>query len=1071
VIFLLMLFISSLYAGDTKPNLMLDSNCEKLKYNSSWSGYSKYSKYPEYLLTNTTISCRKSQIANCVVAMSGGAVSLTWSGLANSQGEATSFAKTYYATEFEVLKSFRQKVKDGKIVTVSATDDRFKAASSTDTETLAILAKVQMNSTEIIFNFDVIMAAYSYIIDEVEKGTSKDLTRTDKSGLLIRTPEDMTYSEKTSCAVMLRTKYKKQGYLTATDMNDCFAFQAYCTENLAVGGLANKSVMLQRIYDNCKAIFDKPDKYTEAQKVSCLDVINNNYAVVQTNLKYVNDLIDKFDKKKDAASAAVAIYFQDIRDKYTTLAKNMDALVKGAQTDIDLEIVKEENYGQASTMFDACSDVMSGGDEDNSFMVLMNDYMGAFSLNYIKDGVTIESKAYSTGDRDTILKKIEKAISTKDVEYATSLSKACSGITSVAKTKITESKKAFEDSKLTAEENEVFANIWNTIINKINAVCTGTDEYSSTYSIVSSDNSNSSENAVLQYLDESQELQDKNSYQDNLGPDYSQLKVQRFMAEDSKLVEANIKADLDTAEALFKGLFEPFIEYEKDGQKYYMNNPALRLLQSNAFNKRTGLGDLMKSSFRAECRKAILDVDFKFRDKGNPLLKPISALTIAQDENDFINNMKSALVQIAKDDAGICKAACVSELQPITEKDPWKLAKCGDVNAVNTGSAAASLNSSRIDLIARYMKYTPGLFKDYILKDGGAHPVLCSALLSAYHDENFTKTIEPVIGAANIVLLVVAILGSEIPYVSAGCMYGIIALSAVDFGIQMNLVTEQLSIIDFIETAANGTLIDQNNADGIISNIEDKLFYNYLSIAGDVVCIFAGAKALKIVPKVAGVEATISKALPSTIINMTPRTRLFAYLTAVYLWFTTEAIPTAAKFTSKIIPTTEKLATCGTNTIVKDGTYILGKVPANMTKLGVTTTQAEFNSLAKAVGLEESIAAEYGSKIFADASKIVTAPQTTLVAGDQIFTQIQLTNLKYLQAVGPVIKFTTNVNGYVYNNYFYNVDAVPQRYTEVVRPTDDVTAAAAGGGEPLDPETVTYVNESIADYKKYCTGT
>ncbi len=327
---------------------ILDSNCEALKYQSSWPNYSKWSKAPytpKYLVWETTISCRAKYKDSCVVVHSDNTVSLAWSSLADNSGNITSFAKKYYQADYDALKAFRDAVKSGKIVPRSTvyggTDDRYMVKTSTDVATRAILAKIQNNPTATMFNWGAILDAYQYIVDKVNTNNIDGIKNVAPSILtIIKKPKEMTYS---TCAKDLYTKYINGQTITEKDLDGCFAYQAYCTENFALAGIPRDIQKFVDITNDCKNVLAPNSTYSEKRKEGCMAVLKDGGVTISANIADIQYTMNEFNKTMATKSPATLQYFKALSEKYQKVANDMATLIEKVKNDLADEKLKQEN--------------------------------------------------------------------------------------------------------------------------------------------------------------------------------------------------------------------------------------------------------------------------------------------------------------------------------------------------------------------------------------------------------------------------------------------------------------------------------------------------------------------------------------------------------------------------------------------------------------------------------------------------------------------------------------------------------------------------------------------------------
>lgn len=326
---------------------ILDSNCEALKYQTNWPNYSKWSKspyIPKYLVWGTTISCRAKYKDSCVVVHDDNTVSLTWVSLADKSGNITNFAKQYYQADYNFLKAFRDAVANGKIVTrgsvYGGNDDRYMVKNPTDTTTRVILSKIQNNPTETMFNWGVILDAYQYIVDKVNANNIDGIKNVAPSPAIIKKPKDMIYSV---CAKDLYAKYIKGQPITEKDLDGCFAYQAYCTENFALAGTTRDVQKFVDIAQHCQRVLAPKSAYSDKVKEDCKATLKDSDTKINANLADLNYTINEFNKTMATQSPATLKYFKALRDKYQKVANDMATLIEQTKNDLAEEKRKQEN--------------------------------------------------------------------------------------------------------------------------------------------------------------------------------------------------------------------------------------------------------------------------------------------------------------------------------------------------------------------------------------------------------------------------------------------------------------------------------------------------------------------------------------------------------------------------------------------------------------------------------------------------------------------------------------------------------------------------------------------------------
>ena len=335
---------------------LLDSNCESLTYQSDWTNYSKWNKAPystKYLLAGTTISCRAYDMNSCVAVHSiDNTVSLTWADLSNTDGSESANSKLYKETDdYTALKAFRAAVTSGKIVVRSTTDDRYMVKDPTDTATKAILAKIQGHPTSTIFNWLVIFDAYQYIVDKVNNSDIDKIKNTTPDALTyIKKPKDMVYS---SCAKTLYAKGITSATLTAADLNGCFAYQAYCTENFALAGLSRDIHKMIDVNEYCiYVIKDHAKEVAKGQTTSkyktetidyCKTSLKDNAAIIKANLLDLATFRTEFQTTIGTQKPQTLKYFNTLQTKYQKQLDDIDALMAEAKKDLEEEKNKETN--------------------------------------------------------------------------------------------------------------------------------------------------------------------------------------------------------------------------------------------------------------------------------------------------------------------------------------------------------------------------------------------------------------------------------------------------------------------------------------------------------------------------------------------------------------------------------------------------------------------------------------------------------------------------------------------------------------------------------------------------------
>lgn len=334
--------ISSLNASE-----ILDSNCEALKYQSNWPNYNTWSKgqfSTKYLLQGTTISCREKYISGCVVVRSDNTASLAWRDLADNNGNPSRIVKnnfSNYGADYLALKSFRDKIAEKRIVVRSSTDDRYTVKDPKDTEAKDALSKIQAGRTETMFNWIVIFDAYQYIVDKVNNSNIDGIKNVDKTTSLIKKPKEMIYS---SCAKDLYKKYTEGNIITEADLDGCFAYQAYCTENFALAGLPRDVQKMIDVNQYCINVLNNKTKFESKIVESCKNSLRDNGQIINANLTDLNTLVTKFNETMGTQKPQTLKYFQSLQKKYTDFARDINALIEKNKQEVSEEKKKQESY-------------------------------------------------------------------------------------------------------------------------------------------------------------------------------------------------------------------------------------------------------------------------------------------------------------------------------------------------------------------------------------------------------------------------------------------------------------------------------------------------------------------------------------------------------------------------------------------------------------------------------------------------------------------------------------------------------------------------------------------------------
>ena len=1037
----------------------LDSNCESLKYQKNWPNYSKWSKgkfSTKYMLFNTTISCRESKFESCVVAHSDGTLSLIWADLADRKGNPSNFAKQYAMDDYNILRRFRREVKGFDPVTQEfsgfkigtrnsfevnpSSDDRFKVLDPNNTSSRILLSQIQVAPTERIFNWVVILDAYEYIVDQVNAGFQDDIKRNvvGTSGELIKNPKDMTFTERTSCAKLLVEKYKKGQQIKEQDLDACFAFQAYCTENLAIAGLSQDLEKYSRLGQHCMYVLDAKNssKYSDKVKENCKTHLANNAASINASLNDLNNFVIKFNKATGKQLYQTQQYFAGLRDKYQKLANDMTALLEATKQDVKKEYQTQVNYNNATAMFGACSEMMNEDDPDysNSYMQAIGSYTTAFSSAYTYEGLPVEAtKTTATAKQE--FEDFIRSTENDNSEYTLSLIKACNGITDIAKKKIITARDNNQKAMLASEaEYDVVAQVWNKTINQINELCdpgSFVPEYeSSTLDAVKHD-----------YDKEDAELMRRTTYANvSTYVDMPTREEIDFDADKLQIRPDIPEEKLKLAEELFNGLFTPVIEYEKNGVKEYIANPIPRLLLAGSFNKNTGLEGIFTSSFQGSCKGA-----YKSQRRVGVLQKAMSGMSLMLSEAEITRTMNSAIAQIDSDRNEICnrptksiKRVHSSTIEPEKEMQ---------------NNALVYANSDRITLIAKYMSYTPGLFQEYVMNEG-AHPILCIVLMSAYNSEQFKKVIQPVVGVANIVLLIGSVI--PIPVVSIPCRAGLVAISLADASIQINNIFEQLNTVNFIQTAVNGGLVNSQTGEYVEGQANDAIFSSYISIGFDALIVFSAAKGYKVadqVVKTVSTEPVFAYGFKKAFAKFAIGTMLYANTLG----------PAVATFTTRVAPVIEQTVNIGVR-ISENSPQVL-----KIFKDGARTTVNDTDAILKSFGMETRIASEYSQCLNSVSNISNIAPKTSMMVGNFISTA----EINFLQSGVTMLKVVTNVGPNAYINYFVNNQGVINRTTYIAANAPANTEGGLGeppvDGTPVDQNAVKEIDKAIAEYNKFCS--
>ncbi len=1071
--------IPSLNATD-----ILDSNCEALSYQSTWPNYSKWSKgnyTTKYLLWGTSISCRKKYKDSCVAIRSDNTVSLTWSDLSDYKGEIRTFwsqkkddkyVYPQYVADYNALKAFRTAVDSGKIVVRSASDDRYMVKDPTDTATRAILSKIQNHPTSTMFNWDVILDAYKYIVDQVNSGLADDIKNNRTySATIVRNPKDMTFGEKTACAKIqkLFDAYKKYGQkvaITEADFNGCFAYQAYCTENFAMSGTTRDVQKLLDTYNHCQNVLKPESIYDEASKKKCKERLDEGYATINNNLSYLDNVISAFNSTMAKQSPATLEYFEDLRKKYQKVANDMSALIEETKADLKAELINQQNYNKLAIVGEACLKVMGDGDDDNTYTQALKNYVSAYPVAASYNGVSsdsVKTNAQVRAEFDDFLKSTESGPSAWGTTQTSSLIKACNGISDLAVKKITEAKKKHEAAKLASvDEYEVVAKVWNKTVNQINTICnskTYTEEYEGDdpYQAVYAD----------MVREDQEEYSRTTGVAESTGYIPSNAAILEQQCQESPLSKL-LPEELKVAEDLFNGLFAPVIEYEKDdGTKAYIANPIPRLVASETFAKSTGMDEIMSSSFKAVCENAHV-MHFKRSENYKRVFKSaVTGMSLLMSDGEVAANMKTAIDQIKKDKAEICAYEENEVSSQVVSQD-------GITITTNTK------NDDRVDLMAKYISLTPGLFQEYISQN--PDPVACSILSAAYDNEEFNDVIKPVLGAANIALLI----GSFIPYTAIPCRVGLVVISVVDGVVTMNNIFDQLNTMEFVDMAVNSGMVSYQTGDAIEGDINNAMFWNYVSLTADALILFQAAKGFKIAKTVAketsaaetvvnavddipsvypinevGQVAPIGNStitatqfrLPAVIQSF--KSALARFLGGMMIYanslagITVNALP-------KTVVATEQVITISTNAAE---TFFVGASKVSTLEAGAFLSK---------LGMAETQISNFTNLLSSTSSTI--AAKSTMISGNFIS---QVAPMVIGSGAGAVVGYqvTTLIGDYSYINYFYNQDGITQRYSQISLSSDKNipnTEGGLGGGTPVDPTLQAELDNAISDYNKYC---
>ena len=1045
---------------------ILDSNCEALKYQSSWPNYNKWNKgkfNTKYLLNGTSISCRKSDVDSCVVVKDDNTVSLTWSDLSDKSGNITAFGKKYYEAEYGILKSFREKLDSGKIVVRSATDDRYTAKNPADVETRKILAKIQGHPTYTIFNWLVIFDAYEYIVKTVNEGMMDDLknNRSFNAGF-IKNPKDMDFTTRTTCAKALFNKYLSGKAITETDLDGCFAYQAYCTENFALAGLSRDIQKMNSLVSHCTTVLKNQDQYKNqpGQIDTCKKRLQENVDKTNASIDDLNAFINKLNVITSTKMPQTIEYFQKLRDKYQKIANDLSALLTETKKDLKAEYVSRQNYNKLLVIGEACQQVMQGSNQDNTYAQALQQYVSVYPVASSYNGVAIDSNKTATQVKEEFKSAIDtNGGSAWGEQSSNQLIATCNGVSDIAVQKIVEARDKYIKAMPTDDtEYDVVAKVWNKTINSINYIC-------NEYSYVDAYNSENTLDAVMSDIQKEEQEKSK-VIQDNTAiPSQDNA----YYDEVCNMSENKISEDkLKTAEELFNGLFAPVIEYDKaDGTKGYAANPIPRLVTSKTFNQSTGLDAISETSFRNAC---IASYKRSLKGKKDGVItKAASGMVLKMSDQEIISNMNVAIAEIKKSKAKICtKAKEETTYTPI---------------GVDGGIISRPNNDARVELLAKYIRITPGLFQEYISQN--PTPVACSILAASYNNEEFQKVIKPVLGVANAVLFVASIVPSPI---MIPCRVGLIAVSVLDGVVSINNIEDQLETIKFADNAVNAGFINYQNGEILTAQADTSIFWSYVSLGADATMIYSGVKGLSIASSLKAatettkVVSTTADVIPSVyplktagqtagLVGevYTPVFRLpLGFKNAIAKFYGYVAVYSSLAFGNLVtVPTrlfaqTEmvvKVAAESGETLAQNSTYA-----AKIFTSGIKTTVTDSSAFLNKLGMNEINSLSY-TNLLTKASQLSSVPSSII-------------NGQFISQIAPVVigsgvsgaigyKIITAIDGYNYVNYFLTkADGTTIRYSEI----QDGKSIPNTEGAPVDPPMQKEIDDAIADYNKYCAG-